>query len=104
MFTINDIPWEIYLVHPRHPMLMRGDGSFSIGACDDSSKSIYINDTLDASLMRKVICHEIAHAAMFSYNVLLTYDQEELLCDLVATYGREIIAITDILFNKLWGA
>lgn len=38
---------------------------------------------------------------MFSYNVNLTVDQEELLADLVATYGYEIIYITNEIFRKL---
>ena len=38
---------------------------------------------------------------MFSYNVDLTLEQEELLADLIATYGEEIIHITNKVFNKL---
>jgi hypothetical protein len=37
--------------------------------------------------MKKVLCHELTHAAMFSYNVDLNYQQGELIADLVATYG-----------------
>ena len=52
-------------------------------------------------MMWKVLCHEITHAAMFSYNVFLTEDQEELLADLLATYGSEIITTTNRVFAKL---
>lgn len=46
----------------------------------------------------KVLCHEITHAVMFSYHVKLNQQQEELFADLVATYGLEIIDLTnDIL-------
>lgn len=38
---------------------------------------------------------------MFSYNVTLTIEQEELLADLIATYGSEIIFITNKIFNKI---
>jgi hypothetical protein len=38
---------------------------------------------------------------MFSYNVELTIEQEELLAELIATYGEEIVNITNILFYKL---
>lgn len=38
-------------------------------------------------MMKKVLSHEITHAAMFSYNISLSMEQEELLADLVATYG-----------------
>jgi hypothetical protein len=50
------------------------------------------------------ICHEITHAAMFSYNVELSPDQEELLADLIATYGDEIIFITNKIFKKIKGS
>lgn len=50
---------------------------------------------------RKVLCHQITHAAMFSYNVNLSLEQEELIADLISTYGDEIIYITNKIFNKL---
>lgn len=103
MFTINGEYWQIHLVSPNHPALYRLDGSLTIGACDDNTKTIYVNDMLNDTLMRKVICHEITHAAMFSYNVKLTLDQEELLADLIATYGDEIISITNRVFSKIKG-
>ena len=46
-------------------------------------------------LLKKVLCHEVVHAAMFSYNVELTLEQEELVADLIATYGSEVIRITN---------
>jgi hypothetical protein len=38
---------------------------------------------------------------MFSYNVDLSLGQEELIADLIATYGEEIIYITNKIFAKL---
>ena len=38
---------------------------------------------------------------MFSYDVSLTLEQEELLADLIATYGEEIVSITNKVFAKL---
>ena len=40
-------------------------------------------------------------AAMFSYDVNITAEQEELLADLIATYGSEITYITNEIFRKL---
>lgn len=82
-------------------MLYRSDGSLTIGACDDATKAIYINENLDSRLMKKVLCHEITHAAMFSYDVELDLMQEELLADLIATYGQEIICNTNKIFHRL---
>lgn len=41
---------------------------------------------------------------MFSYNVDLTLEQEELVADLVSTYGEEIIEVTNQMFKKIKGA
>ena len=43
---------------------------------------------------------------MFSYNVNLTLDQEEVLADLIATYGEEIVDMTNAVFDRIrekWG-
>jgi Zn-dependent peptidase ImmA (M78 family) len=75
------------------------DGEYAIGACDDPLKAIVINGTLDREYTKHVLCHELTHAAMFSYNVNLSYEQEELVADLMATYGQEIIKITNALIE-----
>ena len=82
-------------------MLVRSDGSLSVGACDDASKTIYLNGNLRGDFLKKVLCHELTHAAMFSYGVDLTLEQEEIVADLIATYGEEIIQMTNQLFHKL---
>lgn len=103
MFTINNEEWGIASVPPNFYKLYRSDGSLSVAACDDNDKIIYISKELPDSLLKKVLCHEITHAAMFSYNVILTIDQEELLADIISTYGDEIIYITNKVFKKLRG-
>ena len=101
MFTINGEHWKVVLCSVHHPMLVRSDGSLSVGACDDARKTIYLSGDLRGDFLKRVLCHELTHAAMFSYNVELTIEQEELLAELIATYGEEIIDITNILFYKL---
>ena len=101
MFSINTIPWLIKLVSPYDPMLQRSDGSYTIGMCDNDLKTIFIDETLRGRILRKVLCHELTHAAMFSYGINLGIQQEEVLADLIATYGTEIISITDKIFKKL---
>ena len=72
MFRINGEEWRIVYVAPSHPKLRRSDGSVSIGACDDDTKTIYISFEVPIYKLKKVLCHEITHAAMFSYNVDLS--------------------------------
>lgn len=101
MITINGEHWKAALVSPHHPQLMRSDGSTSLGACDDNTKTIYIDETVNDHYLRKVLCHELTHAAMFSYDVDLSYEQEEIVADIIATYGAEIVEMTNVIFNRL---
>lgn len=101
MININGKDWKILLVSSNHPALECADGSFTIGSCDDILKSIYINDSLNDFYLKKVLCHELVHACMYSYNVELNDYQEEVLADLIATYGQEIICITNSIFARL---
>lgn len=106
MFNINGETWYVKLVSPHHPELQRRDGSFALGMCDDKDKTIYINDAVDSVKMKKILCHELTHAAMFSYNVDLNIEQEELVADLIATYGHEIVYTTNKIFKRIqekWG-
>ena len=101
MFLINNIYWKLAFVSPDFPLLRRMSGEYSIGACDNLTRTIYINETLRGDLLKKVLCHEITHAAMFSYNVSLTIEQEEIIADIISTYGEQIVYITNKVFNKL---
>ena len=101
MVNINGENWRIYLVPSWHPVLIRSNGTTTIGACDDQKKAIYILDGLSIKKFKKVLCHELTHACMFSYDIELSLEQEELLADLVATYGAEIIYKTNSIFKRL---
>ena len=101
MININGEEWRVALVSPFHPALQRSDQGYSIGVCDDISKTIYINNELNHEYIEKVLCHELTHAAMFSYNIDLTLEQEEILADLIATYGQEIVHITNLVFKRI---
>ena len=101
MININGEDWKVLLVSSNHPALERTDGSFTIGCCDDILKTIFVDDSLDNHYFKKVLCHELVHACMYSYNVELNDYQEEILADLIATYGQEIIYNTNSIFNRL---
>lgn len=101
MITINRIGWRVKFVHPWDEMLIREDGVRTLGMCDRDTKTIYLAENLEGSMLKKVICHELVHAAMFSYNVYLSLEQEEVIADIIATYGEEIINITNKVFYKL---
>lgn len=101
MLNINGVIWRIYLVSPNHPILLRNDGSMAVGVCDSATQSIYINEYVDVDFLKKILCHEITHAAMFSYGIILDYSQEELIADLIASYGEEIVEETNLIFHRI---
>lgn len=101
MININGEEWRIALVSPFDPALQRSDRGYALGVCDDSLKTIFINKELDKDYIERVLCHELTHAAMFSYNIELTWEQEEILADLIATYGEEIVHITNLVFKRI---
>ena len=100
-FTINGVVWQVKTVPAYDSHLMRPDGSFTIGMCNNVEKVIYIIKGLNETQFYKVLAHEITHAAMYSYSVGLTIDQEELLANIIATYGGEIVNVTNKVFKKI---
>ena len=102
-FVINGLGWRVRIVPPTYPILLTDKNTFTLGCCDNSTKTIYIADGLGEIKFRKVLAHEVTHAAMYSYQVQLTLDQEELLADIFSTYGDEIVAVTNKVFKKIKG-
>ena len=100
-FVINGIGWQVRIVPPTYPALLMNYDRFTLGCCDNVTKTIFIADGLSESKFYKVLGHEIVHAAMFSYQVILTEDQEELLADIISTYGGEIVQVTNKVFKKI---
>lgn len=98
---INGECWEIQIVSPRDPILLTSTGRYTIGVCDDNYKTIFISSGLTRQKLHKVLCHEITHAAMFSYNVNMSIEQEEVMADLIATFGTEIIHKANEVFEKM---
>lgn len=101
MININGEDWRILIVSSNHPSLIRLDGSFTLGCCDDNVKTIYIVEGLTDTYFKKVLSHELVHACMYSYNILLDSYQEEVLADLISTYGQEVVFITNSMFKRI---
>ena len=93
MFTFNGIGWRVEFTNPRNPIFMRGDGTYAPGVCVNDTKTIYLADSLEGKMLKKVLCHEIVHAAMFSYNVYLSLEQEEVIADIISFFWVKIINI-----------
>lgn len=101
MYEMNGYIWNVYLVAPSDPILTRSDGSFTVGVCDRETQELYISNMIKGDFLRKVLIHEVCHSAMFSYGIDLDVEQEEVVCDLIATYGDEIFRVADDIFMSL---
>lgn len=101
MFSINKEDWSVALVYPDDITLLMPNGNFALGACNDMTKTIYISNALHGEEFEKVLCHELTHAAMFAYDVILGHEEEELIAEVIATFGEEIVDITDMLFDRI---
>lgn len=92
MITLNGELWYILQV-PEIPNNI-------LGVCDYPSKTIFIKDNLRPDKFQQVLIHELVHALLFSYKIEIDIASEELLADFIATYGKEIIDISDMYINK----
>ena len=101
MFIMNNVAWNVVFVPPDSEELVRSDGSRTIGMTNLNKHAVFISDRLQGPFLRKVFLHELCHAAVFSYNISISIDQEELICDFMANFGDEIIGIADDLFAVL---
>lgn len=81
-------------------MLMRPDGSRTIGMTDWNTRSVYLDKHLHGALLEKVLCHELCHVFCFSYNIHMDSDQEEFLADWISIYGRDVIEVLDDLLSQ----
>lgn len=100
-FTINDTIWHIQYKNSNSSELRRSDNTISLGVTDRNTHTIYLSDKLQGFMLRKVLIHEICHAVCMSYDVYLPIEQEEILCDFVATYGDEIFDIVDMVLGAV---
>lgn len=101
MFNINGVIWNLKFVSPYSKLLMRSNGTYTIGMTDAETQTIYLSDDLYDGLLHKVIRHELCHAYCISYGIYLPIEFEEILCDSIATYGESIIDMSRCINNNL---
>lgn len=100
-FTINGTNWQVQYENPLSGELRRSDNTISLGVTDRNTHTIYLSDKLQGFMERKVLIHEVCHAICMSYDVYLPIEQEEVLCDFVATYGDEVFGIVDMILGAV---
>ena len=100
-FTINDIQWRILFVKPNNSKLYRSDNTLTVGVTDFGTRCVYLSDALNGSFLEKVLCHELVHCFMFSYNIHISIEQEEFMADWISTYGTELVYLLDDLMQTI---
>lgn len=101
-FYLNGILWKVYYVPVSSPYLVDRTGNVRLATTDIRLHTIYIYKGLSGELLRKVIVHEIGHAAMASFALLdelhmfvkpqYWIEAEEWVCNLLADYGMSILS------------
>lgn len=79
--------------------LRREDGTVTFGVTDNRQMCIYVYAGLSDYMREKVLTHELVHAWIYSYGIMLSVQQEEMICSFIDTYGRSIIAQADQLLH-----
>lgn len=98
--VISGIPWRIIRVAPNDRRLYRSDNTLSLAVTDMATREICINANVQGAMFDKVLCHELAHAFAMSNSVYMDEDTEEIVCDYLATYGRDIFKVADDVLDR----
>ena len=100
-FRINGIEWNIVWVHSSSANLRRSDGTITVGVTDFGTKCVYLSRALHGEFLKKVMAHELCHCFCFSYNIVMSVDEEERLADWIATYGEDLIYLLDDIMRTM---
>ena len=98
---INGVRWRVRLVSPAHPLLLTPWKTHALGVCDKITQTIGVDKTLSPQLLKEVLCHELVHAFMFSYAIDLSYEEEEMVAEIMSQYGEDIIQRTNAIYNGI---
>lgn len=109
-FVMNDYLWKVIMVPANSRYLMSRTG-LTVGTTDPNTLCVYISEELTGEFKKRVIAHEMGHAACFSFGLLdeiaeccypsRRIQMEEFICNFVSLYGELIFSITyQILGDK----
>lgn len=112
-FYFNGLLWQIEFVEPFDPVLYDRTGTLTVATTDPILCKIYMLKTINGDFQRRVLCHELGHAAMISYNLLddihrmvkprYWIEMEEWICNFLADYGLSIFNIAySVLGDSAW--
>lgn len=100
-FNVNGTIWHLQYKNPKSSVLMRSDGTYTLGVTDRNTKTVTIANCLSKSMMNKVLCHELTHVHAMEYDYSIPIEIEEVVADFISLYGRSIIYIADDILSLL---
>lgn len=95
---VNGIKWNI--VFTNNPYDLELNGTVRLGITDRNTHTIYIHNSLQGEMLKKVLLHELTHAWLFSYGYDLSVEIEEMLCGFVDTFLFDLSETLDTLLEN----
>lgn len=93
---VNGIRWKVLFTN--NPNDLELNGTVRLGITDRNTHTIYIHNSLQGEMLKKVLLHELTHAWLFSYGYDLSVEVEEMLCGFVDTF---LFDLSDALYILL---
>lgn len=100
---MNGLLWHIKTVPKDSNLLIDRTRRVRVATTDPRTQTIYLSNDISGDFKRKVLIHELGHAAMVSYNLLSEIHalvpqrywiiMEEWICNFIADYGLEVYKI-----------
>lgn len=109
-FFMNDYIWHVIFVDEKSPMLIDRTGSYRLATTDPNTMCVYLSSRLSGDFLLRVLVHEIAHCALFSYHLIddlhrmikeeYLIDAEEWVCNFIADYGNEMLSVAGYILQN----
>lgn len=97
--AVNGIRWRVLFTD--NPNDLELNGTIRLGITDRNTHTIYIHNSLQGEMLKRVLLHELTHAWLFSYGYDLSIEIEEMLCGFVDTFLFDLSdALDDLLGEK----
>lgn len=110
-FLVGGEWWHVNLVPPSSPFLIDRTGRLTVATTDTVARRINVSNDIHGEFLQRVLAHEITHVVMAIYgmNDLVRelsirgdyVDLEEMMCNLVADHGSDILVTAAGLFDSI---
>lgn len=101
-FYMNGYLWSVKFVNPYSELLIDRTGTRTVATTDPTTLTVYLSTALHGDFLTRVLIHEMAHCAIFSFNLdkdihRMVYgkywiEAEEWVCNFIADYGMRIFS------------